>query len=120
MQLALNPRIDAEGLRVIVSAVGAQAAPKGHAYVFGESERLARPVLIAAGRGALETTKWTEWLKVMATPPEGVEPFGEAWLAWRHNATAFLQTLYVNVMLGGDAADDVLRPGLEAALKAMP
>ncbi len=120
MQLALNPRIDAEGLRVIVSAVGVQVAPKEHAYVFGESERLARPVLIAAGRGALETTKWTEWLKVMATPPEGVEPFGEAWLAWRHNATAFLQTLYVNVMLGGDAADDVLRPGLEAALKAMP
>ena len=120
MQLALNPRIDAEGLSVIVSAVGAQAAPKGHAYVFGESERLARPVLIAAGRGALDQAKWSEWLKVMATPPEGVEPFGEAWLAWRHNATAFLQALYVNVTLGGDAGDDVLRPGLEAALKALP
>lgn len=72
MQLALNPRIDAEGLRVIVSAVGAQVAPKGHAYVFGESERLARPVLIAAGRGALDQAKWSEWLKVMATLPEGI------------------------------------------------
>lgn len=34
--------------------------------------------------------------------------------------TAFLQTLYVNVTLGGDKADDVMLPGLEAALKAMP
>lgn len=120
MQLALNPRIDAEGLRVIVSAVGVQVAPKGHAYVFGESERLARPVLIAASRGAMDEAKWGEWLKGMATPLEGAEPYREAWLAWRHNTTAFLQALYVNVTLGGDKADDVTLPGLEAALKAMP
>ena len=71
MQLALNPRIDAEGLRVIVSGVGVQVAPKGHAYVFGESERLARPVLFAAARGALDEAEWTEWLRVMATPGRG-------------------------------------------------
>jgi len=120
MQLALNPRIDAEGLRVIVSAVGVQVAPKGHAYVFGESERLARPVLFAAARGAMDDAKWTEWLKAIATPPEGVEPYREAWLAWRHNTTALLQALYVNVTLGEDKADDVMLPGLEAALKEMP
>ena len=120
MQLALNPRIDAEGLRVIVSAVGVQVAPKGHAYVFGESERLARPVLFAASRGALEEAKWTEWLMVMTTPSAGVEPNGEIWLAWRHNTAAFLQALYVSVTLGGDKADDAMLPGLEAALKEMP
>jgi len=120
MQLALNPRIDAEGLRVIVSGVGVQVAPKGHAYVFGESERLARPVLFAAARGALDEAEWTEWLRVMATPPAGVEPNGETWLAWRHNTAAFLQALYVSVTLGGDKADDVMLPGLEAALKEMP
>mgnify|MGYP000299428337 CR=1 FL=1 len=32
----------------------------------------------------------------------------------------FLQALYVNVVVGSDAKDDVLRPGLEAALKGMP
>lgn len=121
MQLALNPRIDAEGLRVIVSAVGAQVAPKGHAYVFGESERLARPVLFAASRGAMDDAKWTEWLKAVATPPEGVELFGsEAGLAWLHDTKAFLQALYVNVTLGSDRADDVMLPGLEAALKELP
>lgn len=120
MQLALNPRIDAEGLRVIVSAVRVQIAPKGHAYMFGESERLARPVLYAAGRGALDQGKWSEWLMALTKAPEDVAPHGADWLAWRHNVTAFLQTLYVNVTLGVDAADDILRPGLEAALKAMP
>ncbi len=120
MQLALNPRIDAEGLRVIVSGVGVQVAPKGHAYVFGESERLARPVLFAAARGALDEAEWTEWLMAMTTPPADIEPNGETWLAWRHNTAAFLQALYVSVTLGGDKADDVMLPGLEAALKEMP
>lgn len=120
MQLALNPKIDAEGLGVIVSAVGVQIAPNGHAYVFGESERLVRPVLFAAARGALDEAGWTQWLKAVATPPAGVELFGSVdGLNWRHNTAAFLQSLYVNVTLGEDMADDVMLPGLEAALKAM-
>jgi hypothetical protein len=120
MQLALNPKIDAEGLRLIVSAVGVQVAPKGHAYVYGESERLARPVLFAAARGAMMEADWTAWLKAIATPRAAAVHASEAGLAWRHNTNAFLQALYVNVVVGSDPADDVLRPGLEAALKAMP
>lgn len=121
MQLALNPRIDAEGLRVIVTAVGAQVAPKGHAYVYGESERLVRPVLFAAARGAMDEAKWTEWFKAMATPPAGVDLFAsDAGLNWRHNTTAFLQSLYVNVTLGEDKGDDLMLAGLAAALKEMP
>jgi hypothetical protein len=121
MQLALNPEIDAEGLRLIVSAVGVQVAPEGHAYVHGESERLARPVLFAAARGAMSEAEWTDWLKAVATPKDAAKVFtSEAGLAWRHNTMAFLRALYVEVVVGGDAADDVLRPGLEAALRAMP
>ncbi len=120
-QLALNSKIDAEGLRLIVSAVGAQAAPQAHAYIHGESERLARPVLFAAARGAMDEAAWTDWLKAIATPKDAGAVFSsEAGLAWRHNAQAFVQALYVNVVLGADPADDVMRPGLEAALKAMP
>ena len=40
--------------------------------------------------------------------------------AWRHDTLAFLNALYVNVTLVSDKADDVMLPGLEAALKAMP
>ena len=121
LQLALNPRIDAEGLRVIVSAVGVQVAPKGHAYIHGESERLARPILFAAGRGVMSEKEWSDWLMKVATPEDPDKVFAsEAGLAWRHNVMGFLQALYMNVVVGSDPKDDVLRPGLEAALKAMP
>lgn len=121
MQLALNSKIDADGLRLIVSAVGAQAAPQTHAYIHGESERLARPVLFAAARGVMDEAAWGEWLKAIATPKDAGAVFSsEAGLAWRHNTQAFVQALYVNVVLGADPADDVMRPGLEAALEAIP
>ncbi len=121
MQLALNPKVDEEGLRVIVSAVGMQVAPAGHAYVDGESERLARPILFAAARGVMSEQEWTEWLGALATPRDADAVFSsEAGLAWRHDVTGFLQALYVNVVVGSDPKDDVMRPGLEAALKALP
>ena len=123
MQLVLNPRIDKEALGLVVSAVGTQAAPKGHSYVFGESERLARPVLFAASRGAKTEGEWAEWLMQLATPsPEFDGKFYASadGLAWRHNASQFLNALYVNVTLGSDKADDLMLKGLDAALKALP
>lgn len=123
MQLALNPRLDRQALGLVVSGVGVQVAPKGHAYVAGESERLARPILFAAQRGALSEDQWSAWLMQVATPPADAADLATNLsdrIAWRHNAMAFLQTLYVNVTLGADKADDVMLPGLEAALKAMP
>lgn len=121
MQLALNPKVNEEGLRVIVSTVGMQVAPEGHAYVHGESERLARPILFAASRGVMSEQEWTEWFGALARPRDADAVFAsEAGLAWRHNVMAFLQSLYVNVAMGSDPKDDVMRPGLEAALKAMP
>lgn len=121
MQLALNPRIDNEGLRVIISAVGIQAVQSTTAYADGEGERLARPILFAAARGALSEQEWTDWLTTIATPKDAEKVFAtRAGLNWRNNTMAFLQALYVNVVIGSDPKDDVLRPGLEAALKAMP
>lgn len=121
LQLALNPRVDKEGLRLIVSAVGVQVAPKGHFYINGESERLARPILFAAGRGVLSEAEWSDWLVKLATPEDAEKVFSsEAGLAWRHNVMSFLQALHMNVVVGSDPKDDVLRPGLEAALKTMP
>jgi uncharacterized protein DUF2785 len=123
MQLVLNPRLDKEALGLVVSAVGTQVAPKGHAYVFGESERLARPVLFAAARGAKTEGEWAEWLMQLATPaPELADKIymSAEGLAWKHDTAAFLNALYVNVTLGSDKADDVMLKGLDAALKALP
>jgi Protein of unknown function (DUF2785) len=121
MQLALNPKVDEEGLRVIISAVGVQAVQSETAYTHGEPERLARPILFAAARGAMSEQEWTDWLKTIATPPDKAKVFSSrAGLNWRSNVMGFLQALYVNVVVGSDPKDDVMRPGLEAALKVMP
>lgn len=121
MQLALNPRVDAEGLKLIVSATGTQVAPESHAYVHGEPERLARPVLFAAQRGAMSEAEWSSWLSAVAAPLDAEKVFTtEAGLNWRHNTMGFLQALHMNVALSDDPALQVLRPGVEAALKAMP
>lgn len=123
MQLALNPRIDRQALGLIVSGVGAQVAPKGHTYIYGESDRLARPVLFASARGVMSEQEWTAWFKQLAAPPADIADkllASNNGLAWRHNANAFLQSLYVNAKLSEDTADDVMLPGLETALKAMP
>jgi hypothetical protein len=121
LQLVLNPRMDVNGQRHIAVLVMSQVAPANHAYVFGESERLARPVLFAAARGEIDESEWTRRLTALATPKgEAAEEGSLAWLNWRHNTMSFLQALYMNVVIGSDPKDDVLRPGLEAALKAMP
>lgn len=121
MQLALNPRVDAEGLRLIVSTAGRQVAPESHAYVHGEPERLARPVLFAVQRGAMTEAEWGTWLSAVATPMDASVIYTtEAGLNWRHNTLGFLQALYVSITLSDDPTLAALRPGVEAALKAMP
>lgn len=119
LQLVLNPRTSREQLLAIRDAVSAKVAPSNHSYIYGESERLARPILFMARRGALTEAEWTPWLQSLA--PTGDDVFSsQAGLARRHNATAFLQAIWLNARLGENTADDVLLPSAEAALRAIP
>jgi hypothetical protein len=123
MQLALNPALSREELDVMLEALAAQVVPKGeHAYVFGEPERLARPVLFAARRGLHPPEAWTAWFARAAAVPEGKDAFrSRAGLAHRHNAQAFLLAVYVALQEGEDAAlRERLLPGVRAALRAVP
>lgn len=124
LQLVLNPRVGREGLLAIRDAVATQIAPGGHSYIDGESARLVRPILSMAQRGVLSEKEWTDWLAAVSGPGELGSWEGayasEAGLARVHNLTAFLSALYVNVTLDADTVDDVLKPGLEAALRGLP
>ncbi len=126
LQLALNPAHGRDALDAIVAAVGAQVAPAGeHFYVYGESERLARPVYYAAQRGLQDSAWWSAWLATLAAPaplPNWGEAFKtQAGLARKHNTQAFVQVLYVMVREGGnEALQQRLLPGLVAALKLLP
>lgn len=123
MQLALNPALDrAQGDRIL-AAVAEQAVPESaHAYVFGEPQRLARPVLALARSGLYDDADWRAWFA--ALPPR----IGDAelayadtdWLARRHDLVAFLTGLHVEADRSTDESVRGLEPAIAQALDAVP
>jgi hypothetical protein len=123
MQLALNPVLTRAQLDPLLDAVAAQAVPAaGHAYVFGEPERLARPLLFIAKRGLHSETEWTAWFASLSqrVGDPALAWKDAAWLARRHDLAAFLQLLYVETDVSEDPGIARMRPGVLAALKALP
>jgi hypothetical protein len=124
LQLALNPALEKADLATLRDAIASQVAPEGHSYVYGESERLAAPIIYMARRGIFSEQEWTDWLLAVATPPATLTPQDvfttQTGLSWRHDTAGFLGALTVNARYGDDPSDDALIPGLEAAAAAMP
>lgn len=123
MQLALNPALSRAQLDRLRLAVAAQAVPaSAQAYVFGESERLARPLLFIAKRDLHDEADWSAWFAALSTrlgdPALAWKDVG--WLARRHDLAAFLQVLYLQADLDDDPGMAKMKPGLVAALKALP
>ena len=120
LQLSLNPALGKPQLERIRDAIARQVAPDAHFYIYGESERLARPIIFMAQRGLISEEEWTRWF-AQFPPPQGENLFAsQAGLARRHNVNAFLQSVWLNARVSQNTADDVLLPGAEAALRAMP
>ncbi|MBB6093773.1 hypothetical protein HNQ60_002654 [Povalibacter uvarum] len=124
MQLALNPRVDAEGLRAILDAVAIQVSPaRTHFYIYGESARLARPIVFAARRQLLSASDWQSWLaRITAASP--LTSWDDAFssqtgLAKRHNTQAFLTAVFTMLRDEPDA-QKVLREPLVHALSQVP
>lgn len=124
-QLALNPALQKPQLDRILAAIASQVAPFGeHAYIDGESERLARPLLFVAQRGLHSEAEWRAWFNALVVPTP-LASWQDAYasragLAKRHNLLGFLRTAYVGAREGGDAKFEVLVPHLLAAMKALP
>jgi hypothetical protein len=125
MQLALNPAVDAAQLERIAAAVASQVAPAGeHAYIHGEPERLARPLLFAVQRGLVPADYWKRWFQRIAAPaplPSWDQAYrSAAGLARRHNTRAFLLLVYSEVRDSKDASLAALTPAVTAALASVP
>ncbi|MDI9239194.1 DUF2785 domain-containing protein [Lysobacter sp. LF1] len=123
MQLSLNPALDGPQLHRILDAVSAQVVPAaGIAYVHGEPQRLAAPVVFAAQRGVLDENGWKAWFAALL--PRLGDPSlawrDPQWLARRHDLVAFLQAVYVEADQSEDKRMRAVLPGVVAALKALP
>ncbi len=124
LQLALNPAFGKPELTRIRDAVAAQISAPGHFYVYGESERLAAPIVFMAQRNVFSEAEWTAWL-VHVSAPAPLALWDDAFsrnsdIARVHNVKAFIQAIYLYAGLDGNADDDVLAPGARAALLSLP
>jgi hypothetical protein len=124
LQLALNPALDRVQLDRMLDAVARQVLPpQPHFYIYGEGERLARPVIFIARRALHSEAEWTAWfgrLALAAAPDRGTPATIES-LARLNDAKAFFYPLYAALQEGGDAEmRKRLLPGLTAALRTLP
>ena len=125
MQLTLNESINQAQLIRIRDAIGAQVAPDGeHFYIYGEPERLARPILFMANRDAFTEQQWIDWFTALSDPT----PFdnwrdiysSQAGLAKLHNTRAFAEAIYVNTVGSERSGLQALAAGALLLLKALP
>lgn len=125
LQLVLNRAVTKPDLIRIRDAIASQLAPNGHFYINGESERLAAPILYMAQREVFSEAEWTAWFTSIAGPG----PLGASWDNWhrsdlglarRHNLMAFLTIMQTNLSLTQNPDFAIQRPGVEAAIRAMP
>lgn len=122
MQLSLNPALQRTQLDRILAAVAAQVVPaRAHVYVFGEPERLARPVLYIARRGVYSQQDWQDWFGALpaAVGDASDASVDQAWLARRHDLHAFLQDIYLEADQNDDVGIESLKPAVVAALKQL-
>jgi hypothetical protein len=120
MQLALNPALERTHHDRILAAVATQAVPeRGHAYVFGEPGRLARPAQFIASRGLMSIGDWTTWFASLVTRLGKPGDDYAAWLARRHDLAAFLTAVYVEADLSEDANVRGLKATVAGALKSV-
>jgi hypothetical protein len=123
MQLALNPALDKAQLDAILAAVASQVAPPAHFYIYGEPERLARPVLFVLQRNLHDDVAWRAWLAQVSAPAP-LAAWGDAFssqagLARRHDTRAFLLALYAGLAGSDDATMQTRAAAVAEALQAV-
>ncbi|MEQ1708266.1 MAG: DUF2785 domain-containing protein [Terricaulis sp.] len=124
LQLTLNESYGREDLLRIRDALVTQIAPEGHFYIYGEHERLARPILVIAQRGVFSAEEWSAWFARIVAPAP-LASWNEAYssqagLARKHDTAAFVQTIWINARLSENPDIQALLPGAEAALRTLP
>ena len=125
LQLTLNENISDPQLLQMRQAIATQITPdNGHAYIHGESERLARPILYMARRSTFLQEDWDAWFAKVGDPT----PFedwnavfkSEVGLAKLHNAKAFVNAIYINASASQNENVKALANSALNVLKELP
>ncbi|MBY9066059.1 DUF2785 domain-containing protein [Hyphomonas sp. WL0036] len=123
MQLSLNHALTRSQAEAILAAIAAKVAPHEHAYIFGESERLAAPVLYLAQRQNFAPDEWDAWFASLwpADDPLRQNVYGsEAALRKLHNLRAFSEAVYVSAIASNEETYEPLARSSFALLNSLP
>ena len=124
MQITLNPAFTRADHLQILGTIGLKMRVDSHAYIFGEGERLTRPVLFIARANTLTAEDWSTWFEGLADPAP-LTSWGEAFsseaaLTRLHNLKYTLYPMLIQVQLAAQRQTDphpLLTPLLEAVKK---
>ena len=126
MQLALNPAVDKGQLDRLLAAVASQVVPNDPAVAYwaGESDRLARAVLVIAQRKLHSDAEWKSWFAGVMDPrplPSWNDAFSsQAGIRKHHNARAFLLSVFASATTSEDAGIRQLATPARESLKLVP
>jgi hypothetical protein len=126
LQLALNPAIAKPQLDSLLAAIATQVTPgdPAVAYWAGEPDRLARAVIFIAQRKLHSDAEWKAWFAALMNPAplESWEKAfsSESGIKKRHNARAFLLSVFATASTTQDAGIKQLAAPTMEALKLVP
>lgn len=125
LQLALNETLTSADAAKMLAAIRSQIAPdSAHSYTFGESQRLARPVIYLALAGHLSAEEWEKWFSALMADqndPEWENAYASlAGLSELHNTRQFAMTVLVWTRQSDTPALQPLSDGAEAVLASLP
>lgn len=126
LQLALNAAVARPQLDRLLAAIATQVAPRAPdaAYWAGEPDRLARAVIAIAQRKLHADAEWNAWFATLMDPAplaSWAAAFGsEAGLRKRHNARAFLLSVFATAATAEDPGVRQLQAPTRESLKLVP
>jgi hypothetical protein len=126
LQLALNSAVAKPQLDRLLAAIAVQIAPtRGDvAYWAGEPDRLARAVVVIAQRKLHTDEEWKSWFAGVMDPKPlaswGGAFTSEMGIRKRHNARAFLLSMFASAITSEDAGVRQLVNPARESLKLVP
>ncbi len=124
LQLALNPALTTAQAEQLAAAIMLKVAPPGeHFYVYGEYQRLARPLVYLALNHDPGEEFWAAAFEKLASPAP-LAAWSDAWrsqagLAKLHNTQVFATTVYTFAQSSGAPATAPLTSGALNVLRAL-
>jgi hypothetical protein len=126
LQLALNPAITRPQLDRVLAAIATQIAPRDPAVAYwaGEPDRLARAVIFIAQRKLHTDAEWKTWFETVMSPAPlaswNTAFASESGIRKRHNARAFLLSVFATATTSEDAGIQRLAAPARDSLKLVP